>query len=178
MFMPTFRLSFGYTVPWSNGNREGGDTKRGDKNAGLRLARGRPANGNLPIFVSSVVPMRFNLMAYSSVKTKGETMSNQATSISHGQVQFADGARRGYLLYLQNYQGKKQSPRALYDFLMNILIDTTHASVWNAGYIAGWFSALHQDGNPVSLSALADDASLLLQQLQAHVDIPEEECQG
>ena len=122
--------------------------------------------------------MRFNLMAYPSVKTKGETMSNQATITSHDQVQFADGARRGYLLYLQNYQGKKQSPRALYDFLMNILIDTTHASVWNAGYIAGWFSALHLDGNPVSLSALADDASLLLQQLQAHVDMTEEECQG
>ena len=117
-------------------------------------------------------------MAYPSVKTKGETMSNQATSTSHDQVQFADGARRGYLLYLQNYQGKKQSPRELYDFLMNILIDTTHASVWNAGYIAGWFSALHQEGNPVSLSALADDASLLLQLLRAHVDLTEEEYQG
>jgi hypothetical protein len=122
--------------------------------------------------------MRFNLMAYPSVKTKGETMSNQATNTSHDQVQFAAGAKQGYLLYLQNYQGKQQSPRALYDFLMNILIDTTHASVWNAGYIAGWFTALSQNGNPVSLSALAQDASLLLQQLQVHVDMTEEEGQG
>ena len=178
MFMPTFRLSFGYTVPWSDDNREGGDTKRGDKNAGLPRARWRPANGNLPIFVSAVVPMRFNLMAYPSVKTKGETMSNQATSTSHDQGQFAAGAKQGYLFYLQGEEGKKHSPRALYDFLMNILIDTTHASVWNAGYIAGWFTALSQDGNPVSLSALAQDASLLLQQVQAHVDMTEEECQG
>ena len=117
-------------------------------------------------------------MVYPSVKTKGETMSDQEMITSKDQVQFADGARRGYLLYLQYYQGKKQSPRELYDFLMNILIDTTHASVWNAGYIAGWFTALHQDGNPVSLSALADDASVLLQQLQAHVHLAEEECQG
>ena len=101
-----------------------------------------------------------------------------STITSHDQVQFADGAKRGYLFYLQREDDKKQSPRALYDFLMNILIDTTHASVWNAGYIAGWFSAMHQDGNTVSLSALADDASLLLQQVRAHVDMTEEECQG
>src|SRR5258706_5495326 len=124
MFMPTFRLSFGYTVPWSN--REGGDTKRGDRHAGLPRARWRPASGNLPLFVSAVVPMRFNLMAYPSVKKKGETMSNQATITSHDQVQFTAGARRGYLFYLQGEEGKKQSPRALYDFLMNVLIDTTH----------------------------------------------------
>ncbi len=101
-----------------------------------------------------------------------------STITPNDQVQFADGAKRGYLFYHQCCQGKKQSPRALYDFLMTILIDTTHASVWNAGYIAGWFSALHQDGNTVSLSALAHDASLLLQQLRAHIHMTEEECQG
>src|SRR5260370_16528397 len=100
MFRATFRLSFGYTVPWSNGNREGGDTKRGAKNAGLPRARRRPANGNLPIFVSTVVPMRFNLMAYPSVKTKGETMSNQATITSHDQGQFAPAPTQGYPFYL------------------------------------------------------------------------------
>jgi hypothetical protein len=36
-----------------------------------------PAKGNIPTFVRSVVPMRFSLMAYSLVKMKGETMSNQ-----------------------------------------------------------------------------------------------------
>ncbi len=96
------------------------------------------------------------------------------TFTSQDQVQFADGAKRGYLFYLQYYQDKKQSPRELYDFLMKILIDTTHPSAWNAGYIAGWFTALHQDGNNISLSALAHDASMLLQQLQAHAPIAEE----
>ncbi len=55
-------------------------------------------------------------------------MSDQETVTSHDQVQFADGARRGYLVYFQCYQGKTLRPRALYDFLMNILIDTTHPS--------------------------------------------------
>jgi len=114
---------------------------------------------------------------------KGEAMSDQATITPttitpNDQVQFVAGARQGYLFYLQREEGKKHSPRALYDFLMNILIDTTHPSVWNAGYIAGWFTALHQDGNAVSLSALAQDASLLLQQLRAHVYLAEEEGQG
>ena len=122
--------------------------------------------------------MRFNLMAYPSVKTKGETMSKQATITSQDQVQFAAGATQGYLFYLQCYQGKILRPRELYDFLMNILIDTTHPGIWNAGYLAGWFTALSQNGNPVSLSALAQDASQLLQQVQAHAQLAEEEDQG
>jgi hypothetical protein len=81
-------------------------------------------------------------------------------------MQFTDGARRGYLLYRQLHQGKPLSPRELYDFLMNILIDITHPSLWNAGYIAGWFTAFHQDGNTVSLSTLAQQAAALLEQLQ------------
>ena len=109
-------------------------------------------------------------------------MSDQATITPttitpNDQVQFVAGARQGYLFYLQGEEGKKHSPRALYDFLMNILIDTTHASAWNAGYIAGWFTALSQDDNPVSLSALAQDASLLLQQVLAPAHLAAEEGQ-
>jgi hypothetical protein len=157
---------------------KGDDTEGNDKTSWLCVQDRDQPGGNRPIFVSAVVPMRFNLMAYPSVKTKGETMSDQEMITSNDQVQFVAGARQGYLFYLQGEEGKKHSPRALYDFLMNILIDTTHASVWNAGYIAGWFTALSQDGNTVSLSALAQDASVLLQRVQAHVDMKEEEGQG
>src|SRR5260370_35906393 len=106
---------------------------------------------------------------------KGETMSEQATSTSHDQVQFADGARRGYLFYLQGEEGKKQSPRELYDFLMNILIDTTHARVRNAGYIAAWFTALSQNGNPFSLPALAHAPPLLPQPLPPRATLTEQD---
>src|SRR5260370_7913750 len=76
------------------------------------------------------------------------------TITPNDQVQFADGAKRGYLFYHKCCQGKKQSPRALYDFLINILINTTHTTASNAAYIAGRFSPLHQNDNPHTLSPL------------------------
>ena len=62
-----------------------------------------PAKGNNPIFICSVVPMRFNLMAYPSVKMKDETMSDQKpiTSLhniwSKGIVLVARRSRRNML---------------------------------------------------------------------------------
>ena len=94
------------------------------------------------------------------------------------QAPFNDGALQGQILYRQCFQGKMLRPRALYDFLMTTLLDVTHPSVWNAGYIAGWFTALHQDRSRLSLVALAQDVSLLLQQLQAHQHTAEEEHEG
>jgi hypothetical protein len=52
---------------------------------------------------------------------------------------------------------------------MTTLLDATHPSVWNAGYIAGWFTALHQDESMLSQVVLAQNVSVLLQQLQAHL---------
>lgn len=92
--------------------------------------------------------------------------AKSATSSTDEAAQFNDGARHGYLLYRQVHQSRSLHPRELYDFLMNILLDTTHPGIWNAGYIAGWFTALHQDGSAVSLEALAQDASVFLGQLQ------------
>lgn len=59
-------------------------------------------------------------------------------------AQFNDGARQGHILYCQAHQGKILCPRDVYDLLMTVLLDTTHPSMWNAGYIAGWFVALCQ----------------------------------
>ncbi len=100
------------------------------------------------------------------------------TIISNNQVQFANSARRRILFYLQFYQSKKQSLRELYNFLMNVLVETAHTSEWNAGSIAGWFTPLLQDGNAVSLLAFVHNASLLLQHVQTHVHLTEEGCKG
>jgi hypothetical protein len=56
--------------------------KKGCKEAGS-VFHTEPAKGNIPTFVRSVVPMRFSLMAYSLVKMKGETMSDQQLSLPY-----------------------------------------------------------------------------------------------
>jgi hypothetical protein len=96
-------------------------------------------------------------------------ITNYTTSDLEDQARFNDGALKGHILYRQCYQGKVVCPRVLYDFLMTALLDATHPSVWNAGYIAGWFTALHQDESMLSKVALAQHVSILFQQLQAHL---------
>ena len=72
-------------------------------------------------------------------------MSDQQTITPlYERAQFSDGARQGHILYCQAHQGKMLRPREVYDLLMTVLLDTTHPSMWNAGYIAGWFIALCQ----------------------------------
>ena len=96
-------------------------------------------------------------------------ITNYTTYDLEEQARFNDGALKGQILYRQFYQGKVVRPRELYDFLMTTLLDATHPSVWNAGYIAGWFTALHQDESMLSKVVLAQHVSVLLQQLQAHL---------
>jgi hypothetical protein len=60
------------------------------------------------------------------------------------QTLFEQGFTQGSIAYRQAFQGKPLSPRAIYDFLMNALVDVRHVSAWNAGYITGWFSAMQQ----------------------------------
>ena len=60
---------------------------------------------------------------------------------------FLEGAKHGHILYRQAHQGKPLAPQTMYDLLMRMLLDTTHPSVWNAGYITGWYLAKYQAGD-------------------------------
>ena len=57
---------------------------------------------------------------------------------------YRQGITQGVLAYLQVHQGKAISGRQIYEFLMKMLLNTTHPSLWNAGYLMGWTKAYHQ----------------------------------
>jgi hypothetical protein len=68
------------------------------------------------------------------------------------QAAFMEGAKHGQIAYRQLHQGKALTPRGIYDLLMTMLLDTTHHSVWNAGYITGWYAAKYHTQTTLCLS--------------------------
>jgi hypothetical protein len=78
--------------------------------------------------------------------------SEQKPTAIDEQATFLDGAKHGHIMYRQVHQGTQLTPRAIYDLLMKLLLDTTHPSVWNAGYITGWFLAKYQAGDTTVLN--------------------------
>ncbi len=71
--------------------------------------------------------------------TSAQSLAQQAEDAIYRQ-----GIKQGVLTYLQIHQGKAVSGRQVYDFLMTMLLNATHPSVWNAGFLMGWTKAYHQ----------------------------------
>lgn len=71
---------------------------------------------------------------------------------------FVDGAKHGHILYRQLHQARALhlTPQQMYHLVMNTLIDTSHESLWNTGYLAGWFVALSQDPTHPLVKVLTD----------------------
>ena len=64
---------------------------------------------------------------------------------------YRQGITQGVLAFLQVHQGKVLSGRQVYDFLMTMLLNNTHPSLWNAGYLMGWTKAYHHNSSSITL---------------------------
>lgn len=87
---------------------------------------------------------------------------------------FEQAVLEGHANYRQIRLLKQEiTPRYLYDFLMNTLLNTHHSMLANVGHVCGWFAAMQQDKEHASIPALVQDAVSGLQEVQARLHASE-----
>jgi hypothetical protein len=81
-------------------------------------------------------------------------MTNQTLLDPQEQALFCAGAERGYTTYMTVRQQQQLiTPQYLYEMMMHITLDTQHLPVWNAGFLAGWCTAMCQEGDTTRMKA-------------------------
>lgn len=57
---------------------------------------------------------------------------------------FVNGYQIGYLRYHVDYKGRDLTDRDIYSYIMRTCLDVQHSDRSNAGRIAGWVAAMHE----------------------------------
>jgi hypothetical protein len=81
-------------------------------------------------------------------------MTEPAPPDTTEQSLFRAGAERGQTSYLTIRQLQRPiTPSYLYEVMMRVTLDIYHLPAWNAGFLAGWFTAMCQVGDTDRLRA-------------------------
>jgi len=63
---------------------------------------------------------------------------------------YRQGSIAGIGAFIQTHRGGVLTSANIYNILMTALLDSTHPSLWNAGFVMGWTQAYHE--NPPSMT--------------------------
>ena len=66
------------------------------------------------------------------------------TTIVVSDDEFFNAYQAGYLYYHTDFKGHALTEIAVYEVMMQTTLSVYHSCRWNAGYLAGWFAALHE----------------------------------
>ena len=67
---------------------------------------------------------------------------------------FEAGAYHGHGAYVTMRQQQRLiTSQSLSELLLQVILDTEHLPIWHAGFLAGWYTAMCQAGDPTRLPA-------------------------
>jgi len=76
---------------------------------------------------------------------------NDIIVINTRDAHFADGFQKGYLDFVQSYQGTSISDEEIHTFIAANIYDVRRQNRYNSGYVLGWVYGLFQDYRPIEV---------------------------